>query len=123
MSEPDFTFRGLLVRSFEEEGLTREAAEAAADAILPPPPDESTLKGWIRARILEAQANLLVYGQHPPPPPEERAQPRGIEGLGVWVDEVIDLPPEACSIATPDEAAIEDVIHNPLWNLGRTPLG
>jgi hypothetical protein len=116
---PDLTFRGLLIRAGIEEGMTEEAATAAADALLPPPPDESTIEGWLRARFLEAHSNFLLYGQHPPPADWEPTEVRGIRPDFVWVDEVIDLPPSAISIATPDEGPIEAILHDPLWNLGR----
>lgn len=127
MSERDLSFRGLLIESYVAEGLARSEAEEVVDALLPPPPDESTIEGWLLARFLEVQTNLVVYGQHPPPPPEERGRPEGITPRGwpatrVWVDEAVDWMPSAVSIATPDDGPIQAILHDPLWNLGRVSV-
>lgn len=119
--ERDFTFRGLLIESYMAEGLSRLLAEEAVDALLPPPPDESTIEGWLRARYLEITTDLMVWGQHPPPPDPPHLV--GIRTVG-YVDsegflEVIDLPAEAVSVSPPDEKAIDGILHDPLWNLGR----
>ncbi len=109
------TFREALIRSYVEEGLDREDATAHVDSMLPPPPDESTLQGLLRAKFLEVEADLVIYGQHPPPPEHERPV---LQGIGV-LDEVIDWSPDLVSMRPPSTGDLEPIVHDPLWSLDR----